>query len=179
MKSQNNEIISPKGTYRIFEIPLNKVTKLLCDIGDIAGLLKHSEKTQCFENIIPTVGRASLATNLVTLGGSLPAANELRISYIAVGTSATAVSAADTQLNTEVYRKSVDSQVVDSTAGKSTILIDYSAANGNTLREVGSFAGSASGTANSGTIMSHALFASPIVKDISKIVVIEISINFA
>ena len=167
------------GFYQIFEIPKNEITSRLSDDGNFDELKKHATKKQEFHNIVPDVALQSFAENMVTAGASLPAANELRVTYIAVGTSATAPVAGNTTLGTEVFRYTIDSQSRNSKTAKNAILIGFSEANGNTLREVGAFAGAASGTANSGTLMSHALFGTSIVKDATKAVFIEVQHIFA
>ena len=132
-----------------------------------------------FENVVPDVYLESLAANVVTAGGSLAAADELRITYIAVGTGTTAVAGTDTTLETEVFRDTIDSQGDASKVARSTIFIGLSEANGNTLSEVGGFAGAASGVTDSGTMASHALLSPTIAKTITKTITIELALTFA
>jgi hypothetical protein len=163
---EQNEItkgISIKGRYKI-------------KVFNRKNELVHFQE---FENIVPNVALSSFAKNLVTLGGSLPASDELRISYVAVGTGTSTPLANNTTLETEVFRGTIDSQTSSAGVSKNAILIGFSEANGNTLTEVGAFSGSASGTVDTGTLMSRALFPVAIVKDNTKAIFIEISHTFS
>jgi hypothetical protein len=109
------------------------------------------ERHKADHNIIVTVGRNVLTRLLVgdnTYSG--------QINYGALGTSSTAVNNSDTQLGTEVYRKSFASHTTD---GNNVAYVDffYAATDWNgTANEFGNFIdGSAS--ANSGRLFSHIL----------------------
>jgi hypothetical protein len=109
------------------------------------------ERHHAAHNLVVTVGRnvlARLLTGDVTYSG--------QIKYGALGSSSTAVSNADTQLGTEVYRKLFASHTTD---GNNVAYIDffYAATDTNgTYNEFGNFIdGSAS--ANTGQLFSHIL----------------------
>ena len=91
---------------------------------------------------------------------SLKAVGSPTITYVALGTSATAPAATDTQLGTEVFREAVTSYANGGATGE--ILINmYLAPNdiaGTTVQEVGFFGGAATGAANSGTLLAHGLY---------------------
>ena len=130
-------------------------------------------------NIVPDVYLEALAANMVTAGGSLAAADELRVTYMAVGTGAGAEAAGDTTLGTEVFRDTVDSQGDSAKVAYNTLFIGLSEANGNTLAEVGCFAGAASAAADSGTLASRTLLAPTIAKTVTKTVTVEVRHTFA
>jgi hypothetical protein len=101
-------------------------------------------------NLVTTIGRSVLAqrlANTTTYTGT--------INYGALGSSATAVANADTQLGTEVFRK-----VTASTSYTNNVaFIDffYSKADTNgTYQEFGTFI-DGTGSANTGQIFNHAL----------------------
>ncbi len=164
--------------HKVFEIQKNRETEKLVNEKNIAELRKHMILVDEFLNIVPDVYLASLATNMVTIAGSLPVADKLRISYIAVGTSNTVPNASDTTLGAEVFR-AFDTQASSAAIAKNAILIGFGDANGNTLEEVGGFAGDASVTLNSGTLASRSLFTTSIIKDGSKSIFIEITHTFS
>lgn len=85
----------------------------------------------------------------------------LAIAYVAIGTSSTAPTAADTQLGAEVFRKALTSTSAPSTGtGTFTLYLAPGDAVSVGINEVGWFAGSgASGTANSGVMIARGLYA--------------------
>lgn len=105
------------------------------------------------ENLITDAGKALLAQALRD-GAALP-----EITYVAVGSSSTAPAAGDTQLGTETFRKAVTSQAQGAGTNQTvtTAYIAPAEAVGQ-IEEVGWFAGSASGTANSGTLVARVLY---------------------
>ena len=111
-------------------------------------------QTDEFTNLITTNGR----TNVLTYIGSSTGSTTQWSQYFAVGTGAiTAVSASDTSLSNEVFRKSQASFSVNGT------LVDVNFQFGTTDAEfaytnAGIFGNAASGTLGSGTLMTHALF---------------------
>lgn len=111
----------------------------------ITGKVRRFEK----HNVICTVGKNSLASRLIGTD------NKGMITYCALGTSAVAPVAGNTQLTTEIFRKLVS--VRTSSGNVATFETFFTIAEGNgTLREAGLFGDStASGTANSGTLFSH------------------------
>lgn len=116
-------------------------------MGDLQA---YVTREKVIKNLITTVGRSVLAqrlANTTTYTGV--------INYGALGSSATAVNNADTQLGTEVFRKVVAS----SSYTTNTAFIDffYSKADTNgTYQEFGTFIDGAAG-ANTGQLFTHAL----------------------
>jgi hypothetical protein len=109
------------------------------------------ERHHADHNLVVTIGRnvlARLLTGDTTYSG--------QINYGALGSSSTAVSNADTQLGTEVFRKLYASHTTD---GNNVAYIDffYAASDTNgTYAEFGNFI-DGTGTANSGRLFSHIL----------------------
>src|SRR5260221_1925551 len=91
------------------------------------------------------------------LGGYL---TDAAIHYVAIGTSATAVAATDTQLGAEVFRKVLTSQSQIAQSQLQTIMyLGPSDSVGTVIAEIGWFAGAtATATANSGILVSHVLY---------------------
>lgn len=76
--------------------------------------------------------------------------------WCAIGTGSTAISASDTALVTEVFRKAHDtSEKIDSDTVRFKTKILSTEANGNVLREYGEF-----NATSGGTIMNRQVFAS-------------------
>lgn len=79
------------------------------------------------------------------------------LNRFAIGTGATAVTAADTQLQTEVFRD----QFTQTTTATKQLTVKYflasGSANGNTITEAGIFGNGATNTANSGTLFARVL----------------------
>lgn len=81
------------------------------------------------------------------------------ITYIAVGTGSTAVSASDTQLANEIFRKPVYSKSAIGTGALQTIGILTEAEAVANIQEIGIFAGTtASAVVNSGAMISRILY---------------------
>ena len=57
------------------------------------------------ENLIPTAGRAFIASRLAQVGSP----QDIKVTHTALGTGTTAPANGDTQLQTETYRKAVAS----------------------------------------------------------------------
>lgn len=88
-------------------------------------------------------------------------ANNPLIAYVALGTSNTAPTAADTQLGAESFRKKVTSYTNGANPGE--VLINMYLAPGDdlndTIAEVGFFGGSsATSAANTGVLLAHGLY---------------------
>lgn len=81
------------------------------------------------------------------------------ITHLAVGTNATAVTAADTALGTEVFRGALTSKTKGTAALTLVYFMGTATANGNTLREAGLF-----NAASTGTMYARATLTSDIVK---------------
>jgi len=113
-------------------------------------LAKFQVGEKIVRNIVVTAGRSVLAqrlANTTTYTGV--------INYGALGTASTAPTNADTQLGTEVFRKTVAS--ASFTTNNAFIDFFFTAADCNgTYNEFGTFI-DGSGTANSGQMFTHAL----------------------
>lgn len=110
-------------------------------------------RVQVFPNTICNVGKDYLA-------GMLAGLNSVGITYMALGTSGTAPTAADTKLGVEVFRKAMTKQT--QTGGTQNLLTTTYVASyeGNVaIAEIGWFAGpTASGTTDSGILIAHVLY---------------------
>ncbi len=103
-----------------------------------------------YKNIIVNTGKSMIAQRLAGEN------NFCNITYGAVGLSATTPNESDIILGTESARKAVSSIV--SSGGLVTITVFFTASEGNgLLREYGLFGETASATANTGTLILHAL----------------------
>lgn len=94
------------------------------------------------------------------LAGTYTSGNDaLEIKYFAFGTGTTQPTASDTQLEAEIYRKQV-TQLMQSSAGVVTSVVSLGSLECNYhIKEIGVFCGpSATGTANTGTMLSRVLF---------------------
>lgn len=82
------------------------------------------------------------------------------ITYVAVGTSSTTPTVTDTQLGAEVFRKGISSITPGIAPGEVlfNMYLGPSDAVGVNIQEVGFFGGSATGTANSGTLIARGLY---------------------
>lgn len=135
MKNQEvGEGIKLKGVYRF----------TLRDVN--TGAVRVYE----YENLIPTVGRTAIADHLTNAS---PSPASLRINYTALGSGTTAPANANTQLETEVYRKAVASQTKANNVAYYTAFYTATETSG-TYREAGVFI-NGTGTANSGTLFSR------------------------
>lgn len=110
-------------------------------------------KETVLDNLITDAGRALVAQALRD-GSALP-----EISYVAVGSSATAPAAGDTTLGAETFRKVVTSQVQGASANQTvtTVYLAPAEANGQ-IEEVGWFAGAATATADTGVLVARVLY---------------------
>lgn len=88
-------------------------------------------------------------------------ATDIKIKYVAVGTSSTAPSSSDTTLGAEVFRKAVTSSADGGSAGESTFTVYLAPGDavGEVIAEVGWFAGAdASGTSGTGVLVARGLY---------------------
>lgn len=110
-------------------------------------------KETVLDNLITDAGRALVAQALRD-GSALP-----EITWVAVGSSATAPANGDITLGTETFRKQVTSQVEGGSPNQTvtTVYLAPADANGQ-IEEVGWFAGSASATADSGVLVARVLY---------------------
>lgn len=102
--------------------------------------------------------------NLITNAGknhvrdSIAGTVTSKIGYVAVGSASTAPSTSDTALGTEQFRKQVTSRSVGGTGAlTTTVYIAPNEANVQ-IEEIGWFAGAATGTPGSGTLISRVLY---------------------
>lgn len=124
-----------------------------------------------YENIIVTVGKVAVARRL---GGAGVKANEGEITYIAIGTNATAPTVGDTGLGTELSRKTVTYGGL--TGAQVSIRAYWTKSEGNgALREVGAFGEDAGAGAGSGTLFNHVNIV--VAKDVTKGLQVELSIT--
>ena len=108
-------------------------------------------------NLCPTVGRSVLAqrlANTTTYTGI--------INYAALGSGTTAPNNSDTQLATESYRKTIDSQTYINNVAYLSVFIPAGTATA-THYEAGLFIDGTAG-ANTGQIFSRVLFSPPVAK---------------
>lgn len=118
----------------------------------LAKLLDH-ECLDGFEvqNIACNAGR-TVILNWISL-----VAGQTGCNYFAVGTGTGTVAATDTQLFTEGFRKSITSSSVS--GNQVDFSTFFAAADANfTFTEAGLFGNGATGTANSGTLFTHAAY---------------------
>lgn len=110
------------------------------------GKIKSQDR---IHNTFCTVGKNAIAD---ALRGNEANSRGI-ITYCAVGTSSVAPTAADTTLNTEIFRKLIS---VRSASGKvATFQTFFTTAEANgTLREAGLFGDDATSSANTGTLFS-------------------------
>lgn len=101
------------------------------------------------DNLIVTAGRAWIASRLAVSGS--PA--DIRITHSALGTGTSTPANADTQLQTEVYRKNVASATSDQATTYLTAFYSATEYTGN-IKEAGMFINGSAG-ANTGTLFSR------------------------
>ena len=144
----------------------------------IAGITGNVEIIQCVDG---AVVHRQIVRNLVVDSGlnlirdRLAGTSSLYVTHLAVGTSATAASAAQTAMVAEMFRNSL-TQTISSTSKQIQFkyYLSASEANGNTLREIGLFTAS-----SSGTMVARAVLASPIVKNTSTTVTFSWTLNLS
>ena len=101
------------------------------------------------ENLIPTAGRAFIASRLAQVGTP----QDIKVTHTALGTGTTAPANGDTQLQTETYRKAVASATSSGAVAYFTAFYTATEVTG-TFKEAGVFI-NGTGTANSGTLFSR------------------------
>lgn len=125
-----------------------------------------------YENLIPTAGRAAIASWLTN---SSPSPASMRLNYTALGSGATAPANGDTQLQTEVYRKVISSASNANNIAYCTAFYTALETSG-TYAEAGVFM-NGTGTANSGTLFSRV--AVSITKSTSQTLTIDYTITIS
>ena len=145
-----NDTIKLKGTY-----------ELTC--RDVQGNLKWTHKV---DNIVTNAGKAQLA---LLCGDS----TAIPFTYIAVGTSSTAVAATDTTLTAEITDTGLSRASATVTRVTTTVTNDtyqatkvFTATGSKTIEEVGIF-----NAASSGTMLFHALTTSKSVANTDQLTV--------
>lgn len=116
--------------------------------GELTVILNRNtprEEVQHYKNLFVKTGANSIAD---ALRGSL---NRGVVTYCAVGTGTVAPVKTDTQLQTELFRKTITVRSVALNVATFEIFYTTSEANG-ALREAGLFGDDASATVNSGTL---------------------------
>lgn len=101
------------------------------------------------KNLIPTAGRAFIASRLAQIGTP----QDIKITHSAVGSGTNTASNGDTQLQTETFRKAIASASSSNEVGYFTAFYTASEAVG-TIKEAGLFINGTS-TANTGTLFSR------------------------
>lgn len=126
-------------------------------------------------NLVVTAGLTAITK---ALSNNISAVSAIAVNYAAVGSGTTAVAAADVQLTTESFRKTITSLNYSSGSFFGGMYIDYTESSG-TYYEGGLFITGTS-TANSGTILNHVLLNSPtgIVKTTAQVLTINYQITF-
>lgn len=132
-----------KQTKSPFKVSVNVIK----EVHDLSGKLLRKEETH---NLFVDAGLnlvRDLFNNVSVTG----------FDRFAIGTGTTAVTASDTQLETEVFRDSFTQK----TSTAKTLTIKYflasGSANGNTITEAGIFGNGATDTANSGTLCARVI----------------------
>ena len=106
-------------------------------------------KTLDFDNILTNLYKQDVLNQLKG-----DAFASLQIKYLAIGTGTNPASVSDTQLQTEVFRMIPTSSSKTSDYVQTIWVIPTNVGN-FTYKEIGVFAGSATATANSGTLLSR------------------------
>lgn len=117
-----------------------------------SGEIKRRDR---FHNMIVDAGLDEVRKALEQVGGV-----DLRLRYLAWGTGATAVNAADTVLDVEAGRKAVTSQSLHADPGRVDTVVYLGPADANVaIAELGWFGGStATGTVDTGVLWSRVLY---------------------
>ena len=124
--------------------------RVVVHVLDEAGAVTESVE---FENIITDAGKTLLAAAL--MGGTTP----LEILYMAWGDDPTAPVVGDTTLGNETGRKTVTSQAAGGAAGEVDTIVYLGPADAvGDIEELGWFAGNATVTTDSGTLIAHTLY---------------------
>ncbi|MFA6006922.1 MAG: hypothetical protein WC764_04345 [Candidatus Paceibacterota bacterium] len=141
--------------------------------GLLADYYKRAKvEEMVFSNLIPTVGRSVLAqrlANTTTYTGI--------VNYAALGSGTTAPNNSDTQLGTESYRKTIDSQTYTNNVAYLSVFIPAGTATA-THYEAGLFIDGAAG-ANTGQIFSRVLFSPPVAKTALVSLTLDISLTIS
>ena len=129
-----NETLKLKGIYKFTLEDINTGAKRVFE----------------YENLIPTSGRTAIASHLTN---AVPVPSVLRANYTALGTGGTPPANADTQLQTETFRKAIASETNSANVAYMTAFYTATEVSG-TFLEAGIFiAGTI--TPNSGTLFSR------------------------
>jgi hypothetical protein len=124
--------------------------------GEYEIITTYKDGTQTKETIKNRIMNAGLNLLRDALNGDV---TDLKIKYLAVGTSSTAISDAQTQLGAEIFRTPFISQSISGTGvlQSTAIILDDEAV--DDIRELGIFAGESATTAsNTGVMISRILY---------------------
>lgn len=141
--------------YRYWWLPETDERGLVVRPARIPEREKDARYTEAvFENLVTYNGKTQVLTYIGASGGNTTGFSK----YIALGTGGiTAPNPSDTVLVNETFRKVQASYSVQGTQ----VDVSFSLLSGDanaSLTECGLYGGSATGTRNSGTLMTHALF---------------------
>lgn len=131
---------------------IEQTIKMICNVKATIRDAKTGriKRIQYAHNIIPTAGRAAIASHL---SSASPAVDPLRVNYVALGTGTNVPANADTKLQTEAFRNTTASQTSSSNICYQTGFFGAAECDG-TYREAGLFMdGTAS--ADTGTLLSR------------------------
>ena len=129
---------------------LRALANVTIEVRDVTTGALLSRELQ--HNLVVTAGR-----NLIR--DLLKGDSSATLTHFAVGTSAAAVTAADTALGTEVFRDTLTQKTADAAKLVCKYYLATGSANGDTLREAGLLT-----AASGGTLYARVTLASPIVK---------------
>lgn len=148
--------------------------ELMQKLREVSLVSEHVEEF-AQSNLVVTAGVTAVTQ---ALSNNITAVSAIAVNYAAVGSGTTTPAAADVQLTTESFRKTITSLNYISGSFFGGMYIDYTESSG-TYYEGGVFI-NASATVNSGTILNHVLLNSPtgIVKTTAQVLTINYQITF-
>lgn len=162
----NAEIVSKLPNYAdLFDHTKISIRERLAYLATIPGAI---ERQVIFENITPIVG-FEVITKFIT--GNLGTLAEGLINVHSVGTGTTPPADADTQLQTEIFRKNLASVTYAGNQAFYTAVYETTEANG-ALKEMGLFMNGSAGVPNSGTMWDRSAI------DIAKTIAQSLTIDY-
>lgn len=146
---------------------------------NVTATFRNAETNQVVDtfkgkNLVVDAGLASLAQRLI--GVDIPANKKGVITYCALGTGGTAVTAGDVKLETEIFRKLISDPDYLGTTAIFRTFYNTSEANG-TLLELGLFGDDATVTADSGTMFCRLIINKE--KTVSETLTVDWEVAFA
>ena len=103
-----------------------------------------------YHNLVCTIGEDTIISRFV---GDTSKSGE--ITYLALGDNTTAPASSDTKLGNELYRKAITQRTKSGQTAQTSTYIPTNEGDG-TYKEIGLFGDDASGSADSGTLYTHA-----------------------